>query len=46
MSGEVRRGMIMSGQVRVSIINPESMTNFLCELKVEKLWDIKVLAKN
>jgi len=36
----------MSGQVRVSIINPEFMANCLCELKVEKPWDIKVLAKN
>ncbi|QCE14642.1 hypothetical protein DEO72_LG11g1645 [Vigna unguiculata] len=28
-SGEVRRGMTTSGQVRVSIINPESMANFV-----------------
>ena len=45
-SGEVRRGRTMSGQVRVSIINPESKTNYLCDLKVDKPWSIKVLAKN
>jgi len=36
----------MNGQVRVSIINPESMANYLFELKVEKPWGFKVLAKN
>ena len=36
MSGEVRRGRTMSGQIRVSIINPESKANYLCDLKVEK----------
>ena len=29
MSGEVRRGRTTSGQVRVSIMNPESMTNLV-----------------
>jgi len=46
MSGEVRRGRTTSGQVRVSIIYLESMVNYLCELKIEKPWGIKVLAKN
>jgi len=36
MSGEVRRGKITSGQVRVSIMNPESMANFVVKLEVEK----------
>jgi len=36
----------MSGQVRVSIINPESKANYLCDFKVEKPWGIKVLVKN
>jgi len=36
----------MSGQVRVSIINPKSKVNYLFELKVEKPLGIKVLAKN
>jgi len=34
--GQVRRGRTTSGQVRVSIINPESKANYLCDLKVEK----------
>jgi len=46
MSGEVHRGKTTSGQVRVSIINPESNTNYLCDWKVGKPWGIKVLAKN
>jgi len=39
MSGEVRRGMTTSGQVRVSIINLESMDNFVVILEVEKPWE-------
>jgi len=35
---KVRRDMTTSGQVRVSIINPESMANFVVKLEVEKLW--------
>jgi len=31
-SGEVRRGRTTSGQVRVSIINPEFETNYFCVL--------------
>jgi len=46
MSRKVRRGKTTSGQVRGSIIYPEYMVNYLCELKVEKPWEIKVLAKN
>ncbi|QCD86219.1 hypothetical protein DEO72_LG3g740 [Vigna unguiculata] len=38
MSGEVRRGRTTSGQVRVSIINPESEANYLCVVKAEKSW--------
>jgi len=30
----------------VSITYPESMVTYLCELKVEKPWGVKVLAKN
>jgi len=41
MSGEVRRGKTTSGQVRVSIINPESKTNYLCVMKVEKPWGLR-----
>ncbi|QCE10884.1 hypothetical protein DEO72_LG10g2116 [Vigna unguiculata] len=40
MSGEVRRGRTTSGQVRVSIINPESRANHLCDLKAEKPWGL------
>jgi len=29
----------------VSIINLESKANYLCDLKVEKPWGIKILAK-
>jgi len=36
MSGEVCRGRTTSGQVPVSIINPESEANHLCVVKVEK----------
>jgi len=32
MSGEVRRGWTTSRQVRGSIIYPESMVNYLCDL--------------
>jgi len=56
MSGEVRRGRTTSRevpqgrttsrQVRGSIIYLESMVNYLCELKVENPWGVKVLAKN
>ncbi|QCD90130.1 hypothetical protein DEO72_LG4g1084 [Vigna unguiculata] len=42
-SGKVRRGMTTSGQVRVSIINPESMANFVVKLEVEKLWGLPFL---
>jgi len=45
-SGEVRRGKTTSGKVRVSIIYPESLVNYLYELKVEKPWGIIVLDKN
>jgi len=41
MSGEVRRGRTTSGQVRVSIINPESRANHLCDLKAEKPWGLR-----
>ena len=43
---EVRRGRTTSRQVCVSIINPETKANYLCDLKVEKPWGIKVLANN
>ncbi|QCD84016.1 hypothetical protein DEO72_LG2g4366 [Vigna unguiculata] len=36
----VRRGGTMRGQVRVSIINPESGANYLCVIKVEKPWGL------
>jgi len=36
----------MSGEVRGSIVYPESMINYLCDLQVEMPWGIKVLAKN
>jgi len=39
-SGEVRRRRTTSGQVRVSIINPKSMANFVVELEVEKTWGV------
>jgi len=35
-SGEDHRGRTTSGQVRVSIMNPESMANFVVKLEVEK----------
>jgi len=38
MSGEVGRGRTTSEHVRVSIIDPESMANFVVELEVEKPW--------
>ena len=46
MSGEVRRGRTTSKQICGSIIYLESMVNYLCELKVEKPWKIKFLAKS
>jgi len=33
--------MTTSGQVRVSIINPESEANYLCVLRVEKPWGLR-----
>jgi len=38
-SGEVRRGRTTSGQVHVSIMNPESMANFVVGVEVEKPWE-------